>query len=173
VQSCAYKLVVCTVPNCGYNCIRRAALRLHCIRGAKHICEICMRSAAAFGKQIFLLIFVCAVLCCGYNKLFSAVPRIQFTFYISTVDTNGVPGLSVKFKVPCSAYKISYPLSMADTACIHSANIKSKLYPRHSTEKFIVSAAQHCAYKFVCAVPPLTQNENLVFTSMSNTFKNS
>ena len=91
VQSCAYKLVVCTVPNCGYNCIRRAALRLHCIRGAKHICEICMRSAAAFGKQIFLLIFVCAVpalkvkfvcavLCCGYNLLLILAPGIQMMF---------------------------------------------------------------------------------------------
>jgi len=73
--------------------------------------------------------------CCAADTInfFSAVPRIQFTFYISTADTNGVPGLSVKFTVPCSAHKISYPISMADTACMHSANIKSKLYPRHNT----------------------------------------
>ena len=73
--------------------------------------------------------------CCAMDTInfFSAVPRIQFTFYITTVDTNGVPGLIIKFTVPCSAYKISYPISMVDTACIHSANIKSKLYLWHNT----------------------------------------
>ena len=105
--------------------------------------------------------------CCAADtiKFFSVEPRIQFTFYISTVDTSCIRHANWITNFVCAAWHCKLDAEPRNTICIHSANVKSKLYPRHSTEKVncirsttlriqrpaeisVCKKHLHCAYKF-------------------------